>query len=194
MESIAILYPREEKVGKECLAIYYINYVARCLKLRSKIYFLDSKDIAEVVNKDVVFISCHYENNYPYILNMLKNAGIEIDRNKRKQKIVLGGPVTCNPYPLYNFIDYFIIGDGEGAIADVMENMEKEEMLLSFPFVFAPEKKEIANANVAKHLAHEYVEEIDHDYLLLEVQRGCRSSCLFCLIGWTEKTNKIYNA
>jgi radical SAM family uncharacterized protein/radical SAM-linked protein len=73
---------------------------------------------------DVVGFSLQYELLATNILNMLDLAGIPLwsrERGEQDPLIAAGGPCTGNPEPLADFIDFFLIGDGEQAVARITE-------------------------------------------------------------------------
>ena len=64
------------------------------------------------------------ELNYTNVLNMLDLAGIPVNREERKENdpiIIAGGPCTANPEPMSDFIDLFLVGEGEEAVAEMAE-------------------------------------------------------------------------
>lgn len=73
---------------------------------------------------DFVGFSLQYELTYTNILNCLDLAGIPLraeDRGRSDPLVIAGGPCTSNPEPLSDFIDLFLIGDGEEAVPAISE-------------------------------------------------------------------------
>ena len=71
---------------------------------------------------DVVGFTLQYEMSYSNILAMLKLGRIPLLREDRRREdpiVVAGGPCAFNPEPLADFIDAFMIGDGEESIVEV---------------------------------------------------------------------------
>ncbi|MEG1651743.1 MAG: TIGR03960 family B12-binding radical SAM protein [Oscillospiraceae bacterium] len=65
---------------------------------------------------DIVGFTLQYEMSYTNVLYMLDLAKIPLlskERDERYPLIVAGGPCVCNPEPMADFIDLFIIGEGE---------------------------------------------------------------------------------
>ncbi len=65
---------------------------------------------------EVVGFTLQYEMSYSNILAMLQLGGIPLLREERRRDdpiVVAGGPCAFNPEPLADFIDAFMIGDGE---------------------------------------------------------------------------------
>jgi radical SAM family uncharacterized protein len=70
---------------------------------------------------DVLGFSLQYEMSYTTVLAMLDLAGIPLRREERGPHhplVIAGGPCAMNPEPLADFIDLFLIGDGEESVAD----------------------------------------------------------------------------
>ncbi len=185
MDSVAILYPREERVGSEALSLYMLQHGLRELKISSKIYYFGDA-IEDLSKYDAVMVSCHYENNYPLVLQMLEKGGMSILRRERTLPVIMGGPVTVNPYPMYNFVDYFVIGDGDNIMPALVEYLENSEKHTIPEWLFAPRLKEHALTNICA-LEHKHPISMNSKSFFLEIERGCSFSCLFCLIGWTKK-------
>ncbi len=87
------------------------------------LYALESLDtIAEF---DFVGFTLQYELSYTNILNMLDLAGIPLHTSQRGEAlspiVVAGGPCACNPEPLADFIDLFLLGEGEELNLKVMD-------------------------------------------------------------------------
>ncbi len=73
---------------------------------------------------ELIGFSLQYELTYTNVLNMLELSGIPVLASMRQDVFPLvfgGGPSAVNPEPMYKFLDFFIIGDGEEAILKVME-------------------------------------------------------------------------
>ena len=71
---------------------------------------------------DVVGFTLQYEMSYSNILAMLELGGIPLLRENRREQdpiVVAGGPCAFNPEPLADFIDAFMVGDGEEQILDL---------------------------------------------------------------------------
>ena len=69
---------------------------------------------------------------YPTVLKMLDMSAIPYRNDERTDKdpiIIAGGPCAFNPLPLADFIDVFMIGDGEDSIIEVCEILDKTKGL-----------------------------------------------------------------
>ncbi len=89
---------------------------------------------------DIIGFSLQYELSYTNVLYMLSLAGIPLRASERKglwPLVVAGGPCTCNPEPMCDFIDLFMLGEGEEhilALCDLYleakeQGLSKEEFL-----------------------------------------------------------------
>lgn len=78
------------------------------------LYALESGD--PLNEFDLIGFTMQYELSYTNILNMLDLAKIPVrakDRTELTPIIVGGGPCACNPEPIADFFDLFMLGDGE---------------------------------------------------------------------------------
>ena len=77
---------------------------------------------------DVVAFSLQYEMTYANVLTILDLGGIPLHASERSPDdplVVAGGPGALNPEPLADFIDLFVVGDGEEtapALVDVLRD------------------------------------------------------------------------
>lgn len=87
------------------------------------LYALESLD--PIRDFDFIGFTMQYELSYTNVLNMLDLAGIPIlakDRTQELTQIVIaGGPCVCNPEPLADFFDLFILGEGEEVNLELMD-------------------------------------------------------------------------
>ena len=98
-----------------------------------KLFTLESK--MPVKDCDFFGFTLQYEMSYTNILNMLDLAGVPIKKEERTTDdpiIIAGGPCSYNPEPLADFIDVFLIGDGEELLPKICQlyidcNKNKEE-------------------------------------------------------------------
>lgn len=158
---------------------------------------------------DLLGFTLQYEMTYTNILNILDLSKIPIFSKNRGEEdpiIIAGGSGSVNPEPIRDFIDIFVIGDGEEIIIQLMEkikkykqqNYKRDDILrhLSSPKdgIYVPkyfQKNEYVIANKIKSLSKENysikplvpIKEIVQDRLSLEVQRGCTAGCRFCQAG-----------
>ena len=73
---------------------------------------------------DIVGFTLQYEMSFTTVLNMLDLAKIPVfaaERNENDPLVIAGGPCAFNPEPLTDFIDVFLIGDGEDLLPEFVE-------------------------------------------------------------------------
>ncbi len=136
---------------------------------------------------DLIAFSLQYELSYPTILSMLEQGGIPCKNSERTDGdpvIIAGGPGSYNPEPVSEFIDAFIIGDGESVMIEIMETIRKSrenkysrmeilEKLSQLRGIYVPVFYEVPNsyskpAPVKKNIPEKIdkrIDEVDHtDY------------------------------
>lgn len=77
---------------------------------------------------DLLGFTLQYEMSFTNILNMLDLAGIPLrskDRTEQDPIVMAGGPVAFTPEPIADFIDFFVIGEGEEVIHEVLDQVKE---------------------------------------------------------------------
>lgn len=90
------------------------------------LYGLESLD--PIKDFDFIGFTVQYELCYTNILNMLDLAGLSVlaaERDDDDPIVIAGGPCVCNPEPLCDFIDLFVIGEGEEVNLELMDMYEQ---------------------------------------------------------------------
>ena len=78
------------------------------------LYALESGD--PISEHDVLAFSIGYEMAYSTVLDMIDMAGLPIHSAEREQLlplVIAGGTAALNPEPMADFIDIFLLGEGE---------------------------------------------------------------------------------
>lgn len=86
------------------------------------LYSLESKHPLNTF--DVVGFSLPYETLYTNTLNMLDMGDVPLFGSQRTNNdplIIAGGHATLNPEPMVDFIDAFVIGEGEDVILEILQ-------------------------------------------------------------------------
>lgn len=162
---------------------------------------------------DILSFSLQFEEDYFNVLEMLKKAEIPLKRKDRGENyplIIAGGPcATANPMPLYDYIDIFIIGEGEEIIGKFLdrylESPDKNlKKYLDIPGIYIPEynnKTRIVLVNdmdEAYHITEPVISKSDdEDYqtifnnsIMLNVSRGCSRGCRFCMASYLYRPTR----
>jgi radical SAM family uncharacterized protein len=107
---------------------------------------------------DLIGFSLQYELTYTNVLTMLDLAGLPLrssERNNSHPLIIAGGPCAYNPEPLADFIDLFLIGEGEESLPELISvirelgpNCSREQLLAEcarrVPGAYAPALFEVS--------------------------------------------------
>jgi radical SAM family uncharacterized protein len=99
----------------------WVDMLAAMREARIPLYSLESK--RPLVDFDVIGFSLPSEQLYTNLLEMLDLAGLPVragDRDASHPLIIAGGHATFNPEPMVDFVDAFVIGDGEEVVVEVV--------------------------------------------------------------------------
>jgi radical SAM superfamily enzyme YgiQ (UPF0313 family) len=146
--NISLVYPNTYSMGMSNLgfhSIYYqINSRDDALCHRAFIPSYENADNITTLEGDksineydIVGFSISFELDYINIIKILESANISaFSQNRNGPLVMAGGPAaTFNPEPLSPFVDFFVIGEGEEVIHDILEqyrhfqNRDKQEIL-----------------------------------------------------------------
>lgn len=82
-----------------------------------------------VADFELLAFSLSFETDYLHILDILAAAHIPLlarDREEHHPLVIAGGPATfLNPEPVADFIDLFLIGEGEEMLPEFLEQYER---------------------------------------------------------------------
>ena len=157
---------------------------------------------------DLVGFSLQYELSYTNVLNMLELGGIPLLRSQRGEGspvVIAGGPCAFNPAPMEDFIDAFVIGEGEEVILEIAaatltvkkQGGSRADLLTSLAGIagiYVPALQE-----KGKQIRKRIISDLNkwcfptrpvvplmktiHDRITLEIARGCSRGCRFCQAG-----------
>ncbi len=146
MVNIVLCFPDVYEVGMSHTGtkiLYHIAnnmadvYAQRCFspwpdmeselkKANMPLYSLEEK--TPLCDFDIVGINLSYEMCYTNVLAMLELGRIPIyakDRTDGMPIVIAGGGCTYNPEPLADFIDLFVIGEGEEVLPEILSLYKK---------------------------------------------------------------------
>lgn len=220
----AIAFPDKYEVGASNLGhriIYDIlNSIEGCMCDRAYAPDVDCKEELKkqdlylygveskvcLADFDLLGFSLQYELAYPTVLAMLEMSGIPVyntDRTEEHPIILSGGPCTYNPEPIKDFIDGFLIGDGEDILKEVVETYKNAKQnglnrqdtikeLSKIDGLYVPAIHE--NTKINKRIYDFSIDSVPlkhpvpfsasiHDRAITEIRRGCGRMCRFCQPG-----------
>ena len=124
---LAILYDilnHQEDTLAERVYLPWVDMEAAMREHELPLYSLESKH--PIRDFDLLGVSLPYETLYTNTLNLLDLAGIPTlssDRTARDPLVIAGGHAAHNPEPMADFIDAFVIGEGEEVIVEIVETL-----------------------------------------------------------------------
>lgn len=220
----AIAFPDKYEVGASNLGhriIYDIlNSIEGCMCDRAYAPDVDCKEELKkqglylygveskvcLADFDLLGFSLQYELAYPTVLAMLEMSGIPVlnkDRLEEHPIILSGGPCTYNPEPIKDFIDGFLIGDGEDILKEVVETYKNAKQnglnrqdtikeLSKIDGLYVPSIHK--NTKINKRIYDFSIDSVPlkhpvpfsasiHDRAITEIRRGCGRMCRFCQPG-----------
>jgi len=204
---LKILYDllnKQEDVLCERTFTPWVDMEESMLKEKIPLFSLESQ--AELLSFDIVGFSLQHELNYTNLLTMLNLSKIPFYAKEREggdfPLIIAGGTCAFNPEPLSQFIDAFIVGDGEEVIIDIVDlyrkykqkKIERKDILKEIAEIEGVYVSSIDSSTkrikkrVIKNLKDEYAPtrpivpnmKTVHDRITLEIMRGCPNKCSFC--------------
>jgi radical SAM family uncharacterized protein/radical SAM-linked protein len=88
------------------------------------LFMYESKD--PLTAADLVGFTMQSELTYTNLLNAIDLAGMEVRSENRREEdplLFAGGPTSFNPEPMAPFLDFFLMGEGEDAIVELVETL-----------------------------------------------------------------------
>ena len=207
-----IAYPNTPYIAMSALGWQYIyrelsgRHDVNCEQLfLSSDNELIAQQTRRSINKaDIIGFSLQYELDYINLLKILELTNIPFNSKERGDDypiLIAGGPaVSANPEPLADFMDVFVIGEGEVVIHDIADiishnrDKNKKEILrlmheagLYVP-LYADGYKKISKVKEYYKIGFSSLfltEDTEFsNTLLIELTRGCVQACKFCLASY----------
>jgi radical SAM superfamily enzyme YgiQ (UPF0313 family) len=225
--SVCLVYPNTYRVGMANLGFQSVfGILARAGVAVERAFLPDERPHGRVRSLeterplsdfDVVAFSISFETDYVHVLDVLAAAHLPLWREQRGPTtplVVAGGPATfLNPEPLAEFVDLFLIGEGEEMVPEWLAAVRaarhggRAEMLeassaiagaylpAQWPGFGSPD----ADAAMAPRVRRRYLANLDDaptrslfltpeavfgDMFLVEASRGCEWGCRFCAAGY----------
>ncbi len=199
---VAVVYPGPYEAAVNSLGHQIIYFLANSVPgVMAERFTSDSMGSVESGSNlsefDVIMASLHFEGQVHTLLSMLRESGIPVRREERGKPLVVGGPVTANPLPLEGFADAVSVGDGEGAVQEILRVLLEGggvEDLGSVRGVYTPGGRARFRRSPLTYLPERQIRARfpngRQNPFLLELSRGCSHGCRFCLLGWTQRPRR----
>jgi radical SAM family uncharacterized protein len=116
------LFNRQPDVLAERVYAPWIDMEAAMRRAGIPLFSLESK--RPLKEFDVIGFSLGYELTFTNVLNMLDLAQVPVlasDRDDSYPLVIAGGSGILNPEPMTDFIDLFVIGDGEEVVFELLD-------------------------------------------------------------------------
>jgi radical SAM superfamily enzyme YgiQ (UPF0313 family) len=166
----------------------------------------------------LVGFSLSYEEDILNVIQMLDKGSIPVrarDRHDDDPIVIMGGPViSANPEPFADFIDAFVIGEGDAVIHDIVSitgeadtRAQAIHQMSELEGVYVPrDEKErvkrliLEDLNTLFHPLAQIIPDVPPEdrlepvfgkSFLMEVTRGCGHSCKFCLVGHVCRPRRV---
>ncbi len=218
--NVALVYPNTYNIGMSNLgfhAMYFqINSRPDALCHRAFLNFkgnrkryINTVEADKPINDyDIIGFSISFEMDYINIIRTLELMRIPVfSKNRQSSFVMAGGPAaTFNPEPLAPFIDFFVIGEGEEVIHEIIQifrmnrNKNKRKVLEALaqikgvyvPILYTAQTpvvkrwvRDINQYNTESTILTPHTEF--QDMFLMEISRGCGRNCRFCMAGYSYR-------
>jgi len=217
---LAIIYDYLNKIKDIAAERVFAPWLDAEKILRDKeipLFSLESK--AALASFDIVGFSLTNELCYTNVLNMLDLGGINIrsaDRNENDPLVIAGGGMANCCEPMAEFVDLFLLGEGEEAVVELAELIKsekqagtsKKDVLIKaakkFEWAYVPALYTWSGSQVtgAKR-RNSVVEDFEnapaplcpivpftqavHERVSVEIMRGCPGRCRFCQASFCRR-------
>jgi radical SAM family uncharacterized protein len=210
---LAIIYDILNKINGVAAERVFAPWIDAEEVLRRKkipLFSLESK--AALRSFDVVGFSLTNELCYTNVLNVLDLGGLNIRSSLRDENdplVIAGGGMANCCEPVAEFIDLFVLGEGEEAVVELIQllrdakkaRLTKKEILASaakkfdwayIPSLYTSHKRQNAvvddfeNALVPLRPIVPFMETV-HERVSVEIMRGCPGRCRFCQASFCRR-------
>lgn len=143
---VALIFPDVYEIGMSHLGLHILYHILNArqdilaerayapwldmesLLRRNKIPLCSLESSRPLSEFDILGFTLPYEMCFTNVLNILDLAHIPLkaaERDKRHPLVIGGGASVFNPEPLAEFFDFFLLGDGEEAILEIVDIYEQ---------------------------------------------------------------------
>ncbi|MBZ2175350.1 TIGR03960 family B12-binding radical SAM protein [Schnuerera sp. xch1] len=154
------LLNNEEDIACERVFAPWIDMEEQMIEEELPLFTLENKEPIKYF--DFIGFTLQYEMSYTNIINMLYLGDVQILSKNRKETdpfVIAGGPCAYNPEPIADIIDFFVIGDGEEVILEIMNKYRKFTESNSSRLNFLKEVSKIEGVYVPQFYRIDYKED-----------------------------------
>ena len=145
------LLNEKEYIACERVFAPWVDMEEEMKKEEIPLFTLENRE--PIGNFDFVGFTLQYEMSYTNIVNMLHLGNIPIlskDREEEDPFIIAGGPCAYNPEPIADIIDFFVIGEGEEVILEILEKYREFKKTSGTKLDFLKEVSQIQGVYVPR--------------------------------------------
>ncbi|MCL2026463.1 MAG: TIGR03960 family B12-binding radical SAM protein [Leptospirales bacterium] len=224
---IKILYELANAVeGVACERVFSAADDFEALLLKENIPLFTLENRTPLNELDLLGFNIAHELLYTNMLRILELGHIPLLRAERGNGlpvVIAGGGAVSNPFPIFDFVDVFFIGDGEEGFADILKSLAEakkmslqrgeiierlgniEGVLLPHLYSFEYDGMDIVSINgpAVKKRIHSKTAQtskplvpnirVEHEKVVVSVNRGCYNLCKFCHAGYFELPYRAYS-
>lgn len=216
---LAIIYDYLNKIKDTAAERVFAPWLdAEKILRREKIPLFSLESKAALASFDIVGFSLTNELCYTNVLNMLDLGGINIrsaDRNENDPLIIAGGGMANCCEPMADFLDLFLLGEGEEAVVELAELIKSEKQAETskknilikaakkFKWAYVPALQNLKLKTQNSKLTNAVVEDFEnapallrpivpftqavHERVSVEIMRGCPRRCSFCQASFCRR-------
>lgn len=124
---------------------------------------------------DILVLSVFWWEHVYLLADFMRKSGIVKERDERPF-VIIGGFNSFNPAPMGSYADAVVVGDGEGALADLIENPEASASWIyregqTTPVIYRSVSRIAPTPHITNGIAR------------IEIARGCKYRCAFCAVA-----------
>ncbi len=163
----------------------------------------------------LICFSLNFEGDFLNLIRTLRANSLPVYASQREKwpALMAGGPITfINPFPVLPCLDFIHVGESENGFTETagklknlwLSGADKRkalEVISGFPGIYVPEVTEKTSRQIysapgrilERPACSAFVsrQTVFRDSFLVEVNRGCRYGCRFCVAGFVYRPRRM---